>query len=1118
MTKKISKKAISILCALLIAVSATLSGITPLVSAAGTITQGFETGFNATDGGFSLYEATSNDDANVKSGSKSLKWTATSGTKVVSLYSPGKELTVGETYKMEVWIKAETSNGSSITFTQLNDKTNGWAYGSNADFSLKWFGTTYDSVGQWKKFEITFVAAKQAMGIKIYGADNFYFDDITWTQINTKVEVSVVTNNGETFEPLNGAIGQPLILPTLSKNGFKFAGWYTDSAFNTPLGDNPVFPSNDMTVYAKWSPTGAYVQSFENFTDANGDGFSLYEATSAEDTNVRDGSKSLKWTAIGGTKAITLYSVGNELTVGETYKMEAWIKAETSTGSSITFTQLNAKTNGWSYGTNTEYSLQWFGDTYDSPGQWKKFEIIFVAEKETMGIRIYGADNFYFDNITWTKVNTDVEVTVVTNNGETVEPLKGAEGMPITLPTLTKEGFYFAGWYTDAEFTDAFSGNAFPSASTKIYAKWIENGLITQDFENYNYTLAADSGFSLYTATGENDANVFQGKHSLYRNNMNKTRVVALTDDYTTLKVGKAYKVTYKIKITDLGTGGGLQFTNITAKSNPWSYTRFMDMGYIGSTYQGLNEWTELSLVFVAEAPYFGFANWGDITYFVDDFKIIEVPFVTVSFEMGEGEAKEALTGAAGSDLTIENPTPPEGKAFAGWYLDDKFTQRYTVKNYPDTDITLYARWVKSGTYEQDYETWPDQKGVYLSSDVFSLYTAKDENDPNVYSGKHSMHYDNPDSTRTFALGIFDTEMGELAIGEKYYVSIRFKPDKVYGYSTINKTYTYHSIYYTTQQSNVWTYTSQGPSGAYESSLFKKDTTKVEDDKWSGTANLVTTTTEKDKNGWLTMTYEITADAKYIALYMTGMYSMYIDYITIEPLPFGLISENYSSPYCENFYNILGDMGLTQRPNSTEKSIYKLELDPRGDYIFTASLKKGVYGVPKVYLATDSEGKNVVEGTVFKGTGSSYKLYSSRIMTDLSGVYYLVVEGGGSGSTDLFALFYNKYSCEENPNPDYVYVPANYNKLPVKDAAILNSNDASNGTTNDNSSFNNDNSSFNNGNSSFNNDNSSFNNGNYGEDSPITGDNSILLPALILLFTSVLSLFILRKRGACNEK
>ena len=1113
MTKKISKKAISILCALLIAVSATLSGITPLVSAAGTITQGFETGFNATKGGFSLYEAASNGDTNVKSGSKSLKWTATSGSNVISLYSAGNDLTVGETYKMEAWIKAETSTDSAITFTQLSDKNNGWSYDGAKEYTLKYFGTDYDSVGQWKKFEVTFVAERQAMGIRLYGTDNFYFDDITWTHVNTNVEVTVVTNNGVTVAPLTGAEGSPLALPTLSKDGFYFAGWYTDSDFKTPLGDSPVFPSANITVYAKWSPTGAYVQSFENFTYANGDGFSLYEATSAEDTNVRDGSKSLKWTATSGTKAISLYSVGNELTVGETYKMEAWIKAETSTDSAITFTQLNDYANGWSYDGAKEYTLKYFGTDYDSVGQWKKFEVSFVAEKQAMGIKLYGADNFYFDDITWTQVNADVEVTVVTNNGETVQPLLGADGMPLTLPTLTKEGYYFAGWYKDADFTEGFNNTTFPSGSTTIYAKWIENGLITQDFENYKYNIANSEPFSIYTATDANDTNVAQGKHSLYRNNTTSaTRVVSLTDDYTTLTVGKAYKLTYKLKVTNLGTGGGLGLTNLTDKPNPWSYISTVDLGYIGSTYEGLNEWVERKVTFIAEAPYFGLSNWGDITYYIDDLKIVEVPIVTVSFEMGEGEAKAPLTGAAGAALTIENPTPPEGKAFAGWYLDNKFNERYKVSNYPDTDITLYARWVKSGTYEQDYETWPDKKGVYLTSDVFSLYTAKDKNDPNVYSGKHSMHYDNPDSRSTYALGIFDTEMGELAIGEKYYVSIRFKPDKVYSYSTINKTYFYTSIYYTTQQSNVWTHKSQGPIGKYESMLCRKEVTTVKDDYWNGTAGLVTTTTEKDENGWLTMTYEITANAKYIALYVAGQFSMYIDYITIEPLPSGVLSENYSNPYCEDFYNILGDMGLTQRPNSTEKGIYKLELDPRSDYVFTASLKKGAYGVPKVYLATDSEGKNVVEGTVFKGTGSSYKLYSSRIMTDLSGVYYLVVEGGGSGSTDFFALFYNKYSCEENPNPDYVYVPANYNKLPVKDAAILTSNDASNGTSNDTSNgTSNDNS---NDNYS---DNSSFNNGDYG-DAPITGDNSIILPALILLFTSVLSLFILRKRGACNEK
>lgn len=1083
MIKRFGRKTLSIFCALLIVLSVTVSVLTVSVGAAEPITQSFE---NITElksvKYFSIYEATSADDTNVYDGSKSLKWTNGSGTDAVSFWQSGMDLTVGQLYKVEMYIKLTAANSNSMVLKQLSARDNGWT-ATGTDFTVD---TSKLTVGEWSKYTLTFTAEQRAMGMYIYGTSDVYFDYFVYTPVTSdKVTVTLNANNGQSYDALSGTPGDAMALPTVTNDGMSFAGWYSDAELKTPFTDTAVFPEKNITLYAKWLPEGTVMQDFEvgySISDSSS-GFSVYTATGDDDTNVKDGTKSLKWTATSGSKVATLWCTGKDLTVGETYKMEAWIKAETSTGSGIKFTQLNDAKNGWSYANNTQFGLSYFGTNYDSIGEWKKFEVTFTAEKSAMGILIYGADNFYFDAFKWTPLKEDVTVDFVTNNGTEVEQAKGASGMALQLPTLTKEGYYFAGWFTDAEFTEAFSQTTFPEASTTIYAKWIENGVITQNFESYDLTLSADSGFELYTASDENDENVYEGKHSLYRTNINKTKVVSLSDKYTSLTVGKAYKVTYKIKITDLGTGGGLSLTNISVRDNPWSYKSFMSIGYIGSDYKHLNEWTEQSFVFIAENPYFGFSNWGNITYYVDDFKIVEVPIVTVSFEMGEGEAIEPMTGAADATMKVNNPTPPEGKAFGGWYLDPEFTERYTISTFPEKDITLYARWIKEGTFEQDYETWPDKTGVYLTSNVFTLYTAEDENDPNVYHGKHSMLYDNPEGKNTYALGIFDTEVGKLTVGEKYYVSIRFKPVEMYSYSNINKTYTYHSIYYTTQQSNVWTYTSQGPQGKYVSSLFKDTYTEVGDEDWSGTSNLVTTTTSKDENGWLTMTYEIEAKAPYIALYMTGNYSMYIDYITIEPLPSGIISENYENPYCEDFYNILVEQDIAETPNNNETKIYKLELETRSDYIFTASLMKGVYGDCKVYLAWDEEGKKAVDGTVFNGNGTDYKLYSSRIMTDFTGILYLVVEGAGPGSCDYFALFKTKYGCEEDPNPYYVRPTVNYNTLPQKVAST----DTLDISTDD-------------------------------DGSPLTGDKGVLLPCILLCVTAAAVLVILRKRGAENEK
>lgn len=1074
------KKVISIFCSLLIIASSFISALTLADAADGVITQSFENyTYSLPDAnGFSLYTAQGANDSNVKDGIKSLKWTHTSGSKAATIYS-GTDLTVGETYKLELWIKAVTSTGSELAVTQLNDVANGWSFGDNKRIAIPYFGTNYDSIGQWKKFEKTFTADKKALGFLIYGKDDFYFDSITITPVKSDVTVNIVPNNDQTVSPLTGAPGGAMTLPTLTKEGYYFEGWYKDAEFTTPFTNLTSYPSEDLTIYAKWLPNGFIIQNFENYTHTltPANGFSLYTASGVNDSNVKDGTKSLRRTAVNGSKPATLYP-GQKLTVGETYKLELWVKAVTATGSGIEITQLNDVANGWSFSDNKKFVLPYFGTNYDAIGQWKKFEIVFKADKEAMGLLIYGNDDFYFDSITWTKVSQNIQVDFVTNCDTTAEPVKGAEGGDLTLPTLTKEGYYFAGWFENAEFTKPFAGNKFPAESTTLYAKWLKNGTLTQNFENYDLTLAENAGFSIYTAVDENDTNVFDGSHSLYRSTLNNTKVATVIDQYSTLTVGKAYKLTYKLKVVELGDGGGIQFTDLSVRDNPWSYGQLASMNYVGVDYAHLNEWVEKTYIFVAQKPYFGVASWGNIAYYLDDYRLEEIPIVTLSFEMGEGEAKEPQSGAAGANLSIENPIAPEGKAFAGWYLDANFTEPFVVSTYPETDTTLYARWIKKGTFEQSFELWPGD-GAFHTSKEFKLYTATDENDPNVYSGKHSMLYENLDSTNTLALNIFDTTMGKLQIGEKYNVSIRFKPVTI-PLDRYSLDGTYHSIYNTTLQSNCWTYQSQGPQGEYKAYVFYQS--EFTDEYWSGTGNAVTTTKKKDENGWLTMNYEITATTDYIALYMTGKYKMFIDYITITPLESGVVAENYSLPYTEDYYNILSQKEIASVPNQQGKSVYKIEVGTRSDYVFTASLAKGKYGNSRVYLAWDEKGENKLEGTEFIGTSEIAKLYSTRIITDFSGVLYLVVEGGGPGSSDYFSFFPTKYGCAEDPNPYYVHPKIDYNKLPTRLAA-----DADSLAVED-------------------------------DYSPSTGDSVPIMPIVLLVITTLLiGALNLRKRGNCNE-
>ena len=73
----------------------------------------------------------------------------------------------------------------------------------------------------------------------------------------------------------------------------------------------------------------------------------------------------------------------------------------------------------------------------------------------------------------YTKV--DVAITFNTNGGSPVQTQWVTSGGKLSnLPTTTKEGYTFAGWYTDEALTQPFSADTAITKNTVLYAKWTE--------------------------------------------------------------------------------------------------------------------------------------------------------------------------------------------------------------------------------------------------------------------------------------------------------------------------------------------------------------------------------------------------------------------------------------------------------------------------------------------------------------------------------------------------------------------------------------------------------------------------------------------------------------------
>ena len=70
-------------------------------------------------------------------------------------------------------------------------------------------------------------------------------------------------------------------------------------------------------------------------------------------------------------------------------------------------------------------------------------------------------------------LDVDYLITFETNGGTLIESIEvKLEGEIIEPLEPTKEGFVFSGWYSDIEFTDAYSFPSIAYSDLTLYAKW----------------------------------------------------------------------------------------------------------------------------------------------------------------------------------------------------------------------------------------------------------------------------------------------------------------------------------------------------------------------------------------------------------------------------------------------------------------------------------------------------------------------------------------------------------------------------------------------------------------------------------------------------------------------
>jgi uncharacterized repeat protein (TIGR02543 family) len=499
--------------------------------------------------------------------------------------------------------------------------------------------------------------------------------------------------------------GTALTLPTPTRTGYSFGGWYSDSGLTTSVGaaGASYSPSAAITLYAKWTANSLTVAYNSNGGTAVSNGTTVTGGTisSAPTAPTRTGYTFAGWFSNvgltvaanfpythGQTANFTLYAkwTGNPIAV--TYESNggsAVASGSTATGATIS----SAPTAPTRVGYN-------FAGWYSDAGLTTSVAFPY-AHGQTADFTLYAK---------WAVGTYTLTYNYNSANGGNSVASAGftTGGAAIILPTPTRTGYTFAGWYSDAGLSNlvgAAGASISPTASATLYAKWTANTLLVTFATNGGNSISSSStvtGGTLSAPTAPTRAGYdFAGWFSDagLSNTVTFPFAHGQTADFTLY--AKWTVGTYALTFNYNAATGGNSLANAsfttgdsalilpTPTRDGYAFAGwFSDAGFsnsVGAAGASYSPTTSETL----------YAKWTANT-------------LTVSFAASGGSAVTNTTSLTGG--TLSAPTAPTrvGYNFAGWFLDSGLTNAVSFPfiHGQTANFTLYAGWT-AGTYTVTY-------------------------------------------------------------------------------------------------------------------------------------------------------------------------------------------------------------------------------------------------------------------------------------------------------------------------------------------------------------------------------------------------------------------------------
>ena len=511
-----------------------------------------------------------------------------------------------------------------------------------------------------------------------------------WDNLRDGYYIAFQTNGGSVVDAIISKYNKEITKPEDPvKQGYTFAGWYTDEALTKKYTIPSVMPNEDRIVYAKWEAADMIYNVVDYVEGTDG----VYTAALSQRVSA-DGSTTINYYYARNKYNIKFVSEGSVVSEGRYtygtlmptpvayragYVFEGWEPAVTQTvpAKDTTYTAV------WKEADDVVYTTKYYLENESGEYELDKTRINkgttgqnVTADKEQYDNRLYHltddlpSGTVAADGSLIFRVHYDRNTYSISFNsmGGTVSTEKKTArwGSNVIAPVPVRAGYAFAGWYVDRACTEAFDGTM-PAYDITLYAKW--------DADKVNYTV-------------EHLVEKLDGSYELY----DRQAFTSDTDSQVTPEVKHMEGFSSPETETAIVKGDGSTVIRYFYKRNVHRFVLKLNNGQPDVEYD-YKYGTKINIINPERTGY-TFTGWNedvagtmpdrDVTY-TASWKINQY---TISFNTDGGSEIASITQNYNTEVSFNEIPVKKGYTFTGW-----------VKAVPDVmpagNIVITAQWKK---------------------------------------------------------------------------------------------------------------------------------------------------------------------------------------------------------------------------------------------------------------------------------------------------------------------------------------------------------------------------------------------------------------------------------------